>query len=93
MSVAFAELIEDINFEFFSDIKEYTEDEQLGLKRKTNWDLIKLIYLSAYVNILEYYNRDTITGDDDNFFTTAEIWDIIQHVNGITGKDFYIDLS
>lgn len=61
-------------------------------KKVTFSDTLKLTLLNAYVEIMEYYLRDTITGDS-NFFTTTEAEDIMQHINEITGKTYWLELS
>jgi hypothetical protein len=56
----------------------------------------KVILLSAYLDcIVDYFNPFIAAGVDDgsydtnNFFTTDEIKDVMQHVNNICGT-FYI---
>lgn len=88
--MTYSELLNEIKIEFASQIHDYTQKEELGLQRMNTFELIKMIYLSAYVDILDRYVNTTITGDE-NFFTESEIWDIIQHINGITEKDFAIN--
>jgi len=56
-------------------------------------DKIKLILLCAYIEIVEdYFNTEDYTSpysyESNNFFTTIEIKDIIQHINNIC-KTFY----
>jgi len=52
----------------------------------------KVTLLTIMVEIIDYWFRDTVTGDD-NFFTSTEIQDIIDHANKIMGTVLYIDLS
>lgn len=51
---------------------------------------LKLIFLSWFMEILEYYWRDT-TADDENFFTEEEVVNIIDHINEIMGTEYYFE--
>jgi len=75
---------------------EYCGNESEVLKLSYNRDLsmreLKIVLLAHFMEILEYYFRDTISGDD-NFFTEEEIQDVITHVNKIMGTEYYFDFS
>ncbi len=53
---------------------------------------VKVTLLTSMIEIINYWFRDTTSGDD-NFFTTDEIQDVIDHANKIMGTTLYIDLS
>jgi hypothetical protein len=82
----------DINSAFSDYTYNLALRENVNLNVKRNVEKIKLILLKAYVEIMDYYLRDTITGDD-NFFTIAEAEDIMQKINDITEGNYWLDLS
>lgn len=49
--------------------------------------------VSAYYRILEYYFRDTGISGDANFFTEAEIGEVINKLNNIMKTYLYTDFS
>ncbi len=55
----------------------------------------KVSLLAVMVEIIAYWFRDTNTvgTTDENFFTTTEIQDVIDHANKIMGTVLYLDLS
>ena len=55
-------------------------------------DKLRISLLQIYVEIMEQYLRDTVTGDE-NFFTTTEAEEIMQHINDITGEYHWLDLT
>lgn len=64
-------------------------------------DRIKLMLISGYLDCLYDYFLQYGTRIDDgesdpsdcNFFTTAEIRDVMQHINNICGTFYIIDLE
>jgi hypothetical protein len=53
---------------------------------------LKVLLLAQFVEILEYYFRSTVSGDE-NFFTEEEADDIIHHINNIMGTDYYFEFD
>jgi len=92
MSVDEEQYLIDINSAFSDYSYNLTLRENINLNVKRNVEKIKLILLKAYVEIMEYYLRDTITGDE-NFFTILEIEDIMRRINDITKGNYWLDLS
>jgi len=60
--------------------------------RSENEDILtKFKLINIYCNILiDYFSQDDY--EDNNFFTTDEIWDIIQHFNNLCNTNYNIDL-
>jgi hypothetical protein len=53
--------------------------------------LTKFKLINMYGNIIiDYFSKTTY--NVDNFFTTDEIWDIIQHFNELCNTDYNINL-
>jgi len=56
-------------------------------------DRVKLMLLSGYLDcIYDYFLQDSIAVryDVNNFFTTTEIRDVMQHINLICGTDYML---
>jgi hypothetical protein len=56
-------------------------------------DRMKLMLLSAYLDcIVDYFEQDTVLVryDVNNFFTTTEIRDIMQHINNICKTNYIL---
>ena len=87
--LAFLEDLKDSQVAFVDKIATqiWMSDPYLLSVRKT-----KIILLEAMLGIIDYWFRDTTTGDA-NFFDTDEIQDVIDHVNKIMETTHYIDLS
>ena len=67
--------------------------QQIG-KTDIFCDRLKLMLLSAYLDCISDYFLDDGSGDgfyeDNNFFTVAEIRDIMQHINNICGTNYIL---
>lgn len=83
-------------------IADYVESvclkEQLG-HTDTFCDRQKVILLTAYLDcIVDYFTPfitagvDDLSYDTNNFFTTSEIKDIIQHINNLADSFYTLDL-
>lgn len=64
--------------------------EMLG-HTDTFCDRLKLILVTDYLEILEDYFAPGITYATNNFFTTEEIEDVMQHVNAICKTDYILE--
>ena len=64
---------------------------KFGTRDKLTYRELKMILLGQFMEIIEYYFRTTTAGDE-NFFTEAEIEDIVSHMNRIMGTTLYISL-
>jgi hypothetical protein len=53
--------------------------------------LTKFKLINIYGNIIIDYFSKTVYGTD-NFFTTDEMWEIIEHFNELCNTDYNIDL-
>jgi hypothetical protein len=81
-------------------ISNYTNDvcikERLG-NSNILCNRIKVVLLSACLDCIVGYftpflNGEEVTYEDNNFFTTEEILDIIQHINSICDSFYTLDI-
>lgn len=65
---------------------------KLSYDGKIPMQKLKVLLLAQFMEIIEYYFRTTVDGDD-NFCTEEEIQDIITHINRIMGTEYYFSFS
>lgn len=73
-------------------VNKYSNKLQTGLLEQQLLEKVKIVLLEAFVEAIEYWYRDTISGDLMSF-TVAEVEDFIQHANRLMGTTIYVDNS
>jgi hypothetical protein len=82
---------------YITDIRSAITDYGDGVARKQRMgksdihcDRIKLILLSAYLDCISDYFLEGSTYESNNFFTTSEIRDVMQHINNICKTNYIL---
>jgi len=82
-----------MRFAFANYCNDHGADIRIGSRGKDmTLRELKIILLGQMMEMIEYYFRPTVAGDD-NFCTAEEIEDVISHANRIMSTEYYIDLS
>lgn len=73
-----------------SDFADTVARKQRMGKSDIYCERIKLMLLSAYLDCICDYFLEGDTYEDDNFFTTSEVRDVMQHINNICKTNYIL---
>jgi hypothetical protein len=84
--------IVDLNHSFLVYSDKCSHVIKIGDRSQKGIKEYQLIIVSVMVEMVEYWFRDTVTGDD-NFCLSADIQPCIDMLNNLMGSSCYIDTS
>ena len=92
MTVAESDFLILVKTGFLDYCKRYGTNSKFGNKKDSELDQNRVILLAAYVEMITYYLRDTLTGDD-NWCDADEAQLVVDHINNIMNSHYYLDFS